>query len=71
MLCNVLKENKVETKGIWFDSQARTALAFVTLRDDVEREFMFYRNPSTNMLFQIHGLDIDLLKQVLFITIIL
>lgn len=65
MLCDVLKDQKVETKGIRFDSQARTALAFVTLRDDGEREFMFYRNPSADMLFQINELDIDLLKEVL------
>ncbi|KAG0573709.1 hypothetical protein KC19_VG202800 [Ceratodon purpureus] len=63
MLCDVLKDNKVETKGIRFDSEARTALAFVTLRDDGEREFMFYRNPSADMLFQIHELDLDILRQ--------
>lgn len=63
MLCDVLKDNKVETKGIRFDSQARTALAFVTLREDGEREFMFYRNPSADMLFEVHELDTDLLKQ--------
>lgn len=65
MLCDVLKDQKVETKGIRFDAHARTALAFVTLRDDGEREFMFYRNPSADMLFETHELDIDLLKQVL------
>ena len=60
----VLKENRVETKGCRFDATARTALAFVTLRDDGEREFMFYRNPSADMLFEIKELDTDLLKQV-------
>lgn len=63
MLCDVLKDQKVETKGIRFDSHARTALAFVTLRADGEREFMFYRNPSADMLFEIPELDTDLLKQ--------
>nr|PNR26361.1 hypothetical protein PHYPA_030936 [Physcomitrium patens] len=63
MLCEVLKDNKVQTKGVRFDAQARTALAFVTLRDDGEREFMFYRNPSADMLFQTDELDIELLNQ--------
>lgn len=63
MLCDVLKDQKVETKGIRFDALARTALAFVTLRADGEREFMFYRNPSADMLFEISELDTDLLKQ--------
>lgn len=63
MLADVLKDQKVETKGIRFDAQARTALAFVTLRADGEREFMFYRNPSADMLFEVNELDIDLIKQ--------
>ncbi|KAG0569366.1 hypothetical protein M758_6G080700 [Ceratodon purpureus] len=62
MLVEVLKENRVETKGCRFDANARTALAFVTLRDDGEREFMFYRNPSADMLFEIAELDTDILK---------
>lgn len=65
MLCDVLKDNHVITNGVRFDSHARTALAFVTLRHDGEREFMFYRNPSADMLFQPDELDIELLQQVL------
>ncbi|KAL0359000.1 UNVERIFIED_CONTAM: putative fructokinase-7 [Sesamum angustifolium] len=41
MLANMLKENKVNNSGVRFDPVARTALAFVTLRADGEREFMF------------------------------
>lgn len=65
MLVDVLKENRVETKGCRFDPNARTALAFVTLRADGEREFMFYRNPSADMLFEVKELDTDILKQVM------
>lgn len=65
MLVEVLKENRVETRGCRFDPTARTALAFVTLRADGEREFMFYRNPSADMLFEVKELDTELLKQVL------
>eukprot|EP00249_Psilotum_nudum_P006761 c20035_g1_i1 orf=565-1842(-) len=62
MLANILKENNVEAKGVLFDPGARTALAFVTLRQDGEREFMFYRNPSADMLLQENELDTDLIK---------
>jgi fructokinase len=31
-----------------FTGPARTALAFVSLRADGEREFMFYRHPSAD-----------------------
>lgn len=49
-LVKVLKKHGVEIRGVRFESQARTALAFVSLRSDGEREFMFYRNPSADML---------------------
>jgi fructokinase len=35
-----------------FDPQARTGLAFVSLRADGEREFVFFRNPSADMLLR-------------------
>ncbi|CAK9232410.1 unnamed protein product [Sphagnum troendelagicum] len=63
MLVDVVKENRVETRGCRFDANARTALAFVTLRNDGEREFMFYRNPSADMLFEPKELDVDLIQR--------
>ncbi|XP_058085571.1 probable fructokinase-7 isoform X1 [Magnolia sinica] len=63
MLAEVLKENNVDNSGMRFDPVARTALAFVTLRADGEREFLFFRNPSADMLFRQSELDIDLIKK--------
>ncbi|KAH9310850.1 hypothetical protein KI387_025885, partial [Taxus chinensis] len=63
MLAGILRENGVDDKGLLFDSHARTALAFVTLRSDGEREFMFYRNPSADMLLTEAELDKDLIQQ--------
>nr|BAX09100.1 fructokinase [Cryptomeria japonica] len=63
MLAGVLKENGVDDKGILFDSHARTALTFVALRSDGEREFTFYRNPSADMLLTEAELDKDLIQQ--------
>lgn len=64
MLANILKENSVNNSGLRFDPGARTALAFVTLRSDGEREFMFYRNPSADMLLKEEELDLDLIRKV-------
>jgi sugar/nucleoside kinase (ribokinase family) len=64
MLAEILKENNVNSEGMRFDPGARTALAFVTLRSDGEREFMFYRNPSADMLLQEAELDLDLIRKV-------
>ncbi|XP_027079340.1 probable fructokinase-6, chloroplastic isoform X1 [Coffea arabica] len=63
MLADILKENNVNNEGMRFDPGARTALAFVTLRKDGEREFMFYRNPSADMLLQETELDLDLIRK--------
>ncbi|OMO68017.1 Ribokinase [Corchorus capsularis] len=62
MLADILKQNGVSGDGILFDQGARTALAFVTLRADGEREFMFYRNPSADMLLKPEELNLDLIR---------
>lgn len=63
MLADILKQNNVDNSGMRFDPTARTALAFVTLRADGEREFLFFRNPSADMLLRESELDLGLLKQ--------
>ncbi|KAG0460295.1 hypothetical protein HPP92_023423 [Vanilla planifolia] len=63
MLVGVLRENGVSVDGVRFDSFARTALAFITLRADGEREFMFYRHPSADMLFTVAELDLELIRR--------
>lgn len=62
MLAGILKQNGVNGDGINFDQGARTALAFVTLRADGEREFMFYRNPSADMLLKPEELNLELIR---------
>ncbi|KAK3016952.1 hypothetical protein RJ639_007848, partial [Escallonia herrerae] len=62
MLAGILEESGVSGEGITFDTGARTALAFVTLRADGEREFMFYRNPSADMLLTPDELNLDLIR---------
>ncbi|XP_076956532.1 putative fructokinase-5 [Bidens hawaiensis] len=63
MLADILKKNGVNAEGVLFDEHARTALAFVTLKKDGEREFMFYRNPSADMLLKESELNMDLIKK--------
>ncbi|XP_068659250.1 probable fructokinase-6, chloroplastic [Aristolochia californica] len=63
MLADILKENNVNKNGMRFDPGARTALAFVTLKANGEREFMFYRNPSADMLLQESELDLDIITK--------
>ena len=48
-LVGVLRENHVDVSGMAFDQEARTMLAFVSLTEEGERDFMFYRHPSADM----------------------
>ena len=56
-LADTLAENGVDIHSLRFSGAARTALAFVSLRADGEREFMFYRHPSADMLFDAPAVD--------------
>ncbi|KAH7848280.1 hypothetical protein Vadar_000619 [Vaccinium darrowii] len=63
MLADILKQNNVDDSGVRFDPNAGTALAFVTLRADGEREFMFFRHPSADMLLSEAELDKNLIEK--------
>jgi len=64
MLVGILKQNNVDTSGMRFDSNARTRLAFVTLRADDEHEFLFSQNPSADMLLDKSELDHNPIQKV-------
>lgn len=51
-LARVLCDNGVDTSQMRFEKTARTALAFVSLKEGGERDFMFYRHPSADMLLR-------------------
>ena len=45
-----LRKNAVDTTFLYRTNLAKTALAFVSLDKNGERDFSFYRNPSADML---------------------
>ncbi|MDS4026643.1 MAG: PfkB family carbohydrate kinase [Candidatus Contendobacter sp.] len=57
-LAHTLAEAGVDVGPLRFSTEARTALAFVSLRADGEREFMFYRHPSADLLFALREVDV-------------
>lgn len=56
-LLEKLAEAGVETKYIIRTSEANTALAFVSLREDGERDFSFYRKPCADLLMTADEVD--------------
>ncbi|MBT2690846.1 carbohydrate kinase [Bacillus sp. ISL-47] len=49
-LVEKLAEAGVETDKVYRTGEANTALAFVSLKENGERDFSFYRNPSADLL---------------------
>jgi fructokinase len=49
-LIDTLNEVGVNTNYVYRTNEANTALAFVSLKEDGERDFSFYRNPSADLL---------------------
>jgi fructokinase len=58
-LAQVLSDNGVDITGLRFSTEARTMLAFVSIHPDGERDFMFYRHPSADMLLKPEEIDAD------------
>jgi len=61
-LAELLASEGVETRGMRFDRQARTGLAFIAQPDENTSEFVFYRNPGADMLLRVDELDRELLQ---------
>ncbi|GAP13142.1 sugar kinase, ribokinase family [Longilinea arvoryzae] len=61
-LVDVLKSNGVSTQGVRFSGVARTALAFISLQKNGERDFMFYRHPSADMLYSPQDVDVAAIR---------
>ena len=57
-LAAVLAAENVNTDGVTFSKEARTALAFVSNTADGDRSFMFYRHPSADMLMSPDNVDL-------------
>lgn len=60
-LAAILSAESVNINGLTFTDQARTALAFVSLTDDGDRSFSFYRNPSADMLMRPEDVRTDVI----------
>lgn len=61
-LAQTLADAGVDISALRFSTEARTALAFVSLHADGEREFMFYRHPSADMLYRPDEVDDDYVR---------
>ena len=63
-LAQVLKEQGVDTRGVRFDRNARTTLAFIAKPDENTSEYVFYRNPGADLMLRPDELETALFEQV-------
>lgn len=62
-LLEQLQAAGVQTDQVLRTSQANTGLAFVSLMDNGERDFSFYRNPSSDLLLTADEVNMEQFKQ--------
>ncbi|MDB5055425.1 MAG: fructokinase2-like [Bacilli bacterium] len=56
-LRNTLQEIGVEVSHLLHSNEAKTTLAFVSLQENGERDFMFYRQPGADMLLNVSDIN--------------
>ena len=62
LLKDTICEIGIETKGLIFDEEINTTLAFVHTFPDGDREFSFYRKPGADMMLSEDEVDYELIK---------
>ncbi len=60
-LCHTLSDEGVDTTCMLSERRAHTALAFVSLMNNGERDFIFYRDPGADMFLSESDIDTDYL----------
>lgn len=63
LLKGTIEELGIETKGLIFDQEIPTTLAFVHTFPDGDREFSFYRKPGADMMLKETDVDYELIRQ--------
>ena len=62
-IIEVLKEANVNVDYVLRSDKANTGLAFVSLKEDGNRDFSFYRNPSADMLLEANEVKKEWFKE--------
>jgi fructokinase len=60
-LASVLEREGVDTRGLCYDDEARTTMAFIAMPDPNHSEYVFYRNPGADTLLRPGDLNAEML----------
>jgi fructokinase len=62
-LADILRQEGVDVRGMRYDAEARTGMAFIAMPDVNTYEILFYRNPGADMRLRADELDRELLQE--------
>lgn len=62
LLRSVLLQGQVDISQLKVDEDSRTTLAFISIREDGERDFCFYRNPGADMMLSAGEISEEFIK---------
>ena len=62
LLRSVILQNRVDISQLKVDRESRTTLAFISTREDGERDFCFYRNPGADMMLSAEEISEEFIK---------
>ena len=62
LLRSVILQNRVDVSQLKVDRESRTTLAFISTREDGERDFCFYRNPGADMMLSAEEISEGFIK---------
>jgi len=65
-LYETLVKSSVDVSYLRYTHQAKTSLAFVSINDEGERDFMFYRDPSADQLFEPKQVEKSIFEHAIF-----
>jgi fructokinase len=60
-LASVLRAEGVDIRGMRYDPEARTGMAFIAMPDENSYDILFYRNPGADMRLRADELDQEML----------
>lgn len=63
MLAETVVGAGIDTKGLLFDKNYKTTLAFVHKKPNGDRDFSFYRNPGADMMLSESDVDLELVSK--------
>ena len=62
-LLDALQREGVDVAGVSQTSEAKTGITFISLDENGDRSFLFFREPSADMTISVDDIDVDVIEE--------